>query len=272
MRERTLEKTVCFEGMALHTGTHNTVTLRPAAEGAGILFRRIDLGKDAIVPATAAHVSRTDRCTTLACDDAEVSTVEHLLSALRGLEVDNVLIDIDGPEVPIVDGSARSFAELILSAGIVTQTRERRVVTVTSPTCVSSGRSTLVAIPYDGFKVSVTFTNDHGHPVLGDLFSEVELSPTVFVDEIAPARTIGWLSEVEALKARGLAQGATMDMAVVLSKDEILTPLRYPNEPARHKALDLVGDLALAGFVHAHIIAIRSSHALNTRLAQSLCP
>lgn len=246
------------------------MTLRPAAEGSGVVFRRIDLGPDATVPAAAEYVSRTDRCTTLARGDVEVSTVEHLLSALRGMDIDNVTIDIDGPEVPIADGSALRFVELIESAGVAIQAKERRVLTIDEPVWVRTDDSTAVAIPYDGFKVSFTFTNDHGHPVLGDLFAEVELSSTLFREEIAPARTIGWLSEVEALKARGLAQGATMDMAVVLSTEEILTPMRYPNEPARHKILDVVGDLFLAGYVCAHVIAIRSSHALNARLARAL--
>lgn len=270
MNEQTLARAVRLTGMALHTGTHNTMILKPAAEGTGIRFRRIDLGPEAVVPAKACHVRRTDRCTTLGTDDVEVSTVEHLLSALRGLEIDNVEIDIDGPEVPIADGSAQRFVELIEEAGIVEQSRPRTVRQVTAPLWVRHGDKVVAALPYDGFKVSLTFTNDHGHPVLGDLFAEIDVTPQSYRSEIAPARTIGWLSEVEALQARGLAMGATMEMAVVLSEDEVLTPLRFPNEPARHKILDVVGDLSLAGFVKAHIVAIRSSHALNTELAQAL--
>lgn len=270
MNETTLTKSVRYKGMGLHTGTENTMTLNPAPEGTGVLFRRIDLGPDAFVPAMVQSVSRTDRCTTLQRDDAVISTVEHLLSALRGMEIDNVLIDIDGPEVPIADGSAQTFVDLIEQAGVQEQSRPRRVLTLEQPVWVRMQDKVAVALPHDGFRVSLSFTNDHDHPVLGDLFAEFDLEPEVFRRAIAPARTIGWLTEVEALKARGLAQGATMDMAVVLSEDEILTPMRFHNEPARHKVLDVIGDVSLAGFVQAHIIAIRSSHQLNVELARKL--
>lgn len=270
MKQRTLGRAVSFEGVALHTGTVCKVTLRPAPVDHGVVFRRVDLGQDALIPARARFVSRTDRCTTLCCGSAQVSTVEHLLAALRGLEIDNVIIDIDGPEVPIADGSAASFVAEIDAAGIVEQPAERRLLKVKEPVWARVGGSVAVALPYDGFKVSLTFTNDHGHPVLGDLFAEIELTPDEFRSGVASARTIGWLDEIDALKARGLVKGASMEMAVVLSETEILTPMRFPNEPARHKVLDIIGDLFLAGFVHAHIVAVRASHALNAKLAQAL--
>lgn len=221
-----------------------------------------------MISAQVESVSQCERCTVLGSVGAHVSTVEHLLAALRGMEIDNVLVEIDGPEVPIADGSAREYVALIDSAGIQEQDRPRRVMAVERPLWVRVGGGVAVALPYDGFKVSLTFTNDHGHPVLGDLFAEFDVNPESFRREIAPARTIGWIEEVEALRARGLALGATMEMAVVISKDEILTPMRFPNEPVRHKILDIVGDVALAGFVHAHVVAVRSRHALNTDLAR----
>src|SRR5690606_1337639 len=147
---------------------------------------------------------------------------------------------------------------------------ERRLLKVKEPVWARVGGSVAVDLPYDGFKVSLTFTNDHGHPVLGDLFAEIELTPDEFRSGVASARTIGWLDEIDASKARGLVKGASMEMAVVLSETEILTPMRFPNEPARHKVLDIIGDLFLAGFVHAHIVAVRASHALNAKLAQAL--
>ena len=254
----------------MHTGTHNALTLHPAPEDTGILFRRVDLGDEATVPVECEYVSRTDRSTVLKNGAVEVGTVEHLLAALRGLEIDNAYIDIDGPEVPIADGSSRVFVELIDDAGLVEQEKERRILTVSKPVWVRSGSRLAVALPYDGFKVSFTFTNDHKHPVLGDLFAEFDVTPESFREQIAPARTIGWLSEVESLKAKGLTLGATMEMAVVLSKDDILTPMRFPDEPVRHKILDVIGDLSVLGHMHAHIVALRSGHALNAQLARQV--
>lgn len=270
MRQWTVKQEVSYTGPAIHTGTVNTVTLRPAEADTGIVFRRIDLPGGPTVQATAENVSRAERCTTLREGEADISTVEHLMAALRGVGVDDVAIDVDGPEIPIADGSAACFVEMIQEAGLVELDAPRRVVKVERPVWVRAGDKVAVALPYDGFKVSLTFTNDHNHPVLGDLFAEFDIDAQTFCKEIASARTIGWLSELEALQARGLALGATADMAVVLSDDEILTPLRYPNEPARHKILDIVGDLYLSGYLEAHIIAIRSGHQLNNQLARAI--
>lgn len=270
MMQMTLAREVAYTGPAIHTGTVNTLRLRPAAADTGVRFCRVDLKGRPIVAATPRHVTRTDRCTTIGADGAEVSTVEHLLSALRALGVDNVLVEIDGPEVPIADGSALTFVRLIAEAGLTQLGVARKVVAVTEPVWVREGPRALIALPYDGLKVSFTFTNDHGHPALSDLFAEWDVEPDTYSKEIAPARTIGWLAEVQALQERGLAQGARMDMAVVLSESEILTPLRFPDEPVRHKILDVIGDLALVGHLHAHIVAIKSGHALNNRLAREI--
>ena len=177
---------------------------------------------------------------------------------------------MDGPEIPIADGSAAHFVQMIQEAGPVQLDAERRVIKVEEPVWVRAGDKFAVALPYDGFKVSLTFTNDHNHPVLGDQFAEFDIDRQTFCEEIADARTIGWLSEVEALQARGLALGATMEMAIVISQDQVLTPLRYPDEPVRHKILDIVGDLYLVGYLEAHVVAVRSGHELNNRLARAI--
>lgn len=270
MRQRTIGQEVSIEGIGIHTGARATLRVVPAPDDFGIRFRRVDLAGAPEVPARAEYVEETRRCTRIAKGEASVSTIEHVMAAMRGLEIDNALIEIDGPEVPIADGSAQPFVEILEKAGIVEQGKERRILAVTEPIWVRSGNRLAVALPYDGFRVSFTFTNDHNHPVIGDLFAEFDIDPVTFRREIAAARTIGWLSELEVLKAKGLAQGATMEAAVVFSPTEVLTPMRFDDEPVRHKILDTVGDLYLAGFLHAHIVAVRSAHALNYELTQAI--
>lgn len=270
MMQWTVSREVAYTGPAIHTGTITTVTIKPAEANTGIVFRRVDLSGAPEVKAVAHHVCRTDRCTTLRQGDAEVATVEHLMAALRAFGIDNAVIDVDGPEIPIADGSAAHFVRMIQEAAPVELDAPRTVIKIDTPIWVRDGGRLVLALPYDGLKVSVTFTNDHGHPVLGDLFAEFEIDETTFQNEIASARTIGWLSEVEMLQERGLLLGATMEMAIVLSQDKILTPLRFPDEPARHKILDLIGDLYLSGYLHAHIVAIRSGHQINNRLARAI--
>lgn len=270
MRQSTLQDAVTFSGVALHTGAECSVTLRPAPAGTGIVFRRTDLEGSPKIPAVAENVISTDRCTAIGVGSASVSTIEHLMAALRGLEVDNAIVDIDGPEVPIGDGSAAPFVQLIERAGVARLDAPRLVTAVERPTWVREGNKVAVALPYDGFRVSFTFTNDHNHPALSDLYAEFDVDPGVFADKIAPARTIGWLSEVEKLRESGLALGATMDMAVVVGEDRVLTPMRFHNEPARHKVLDVIGDLYLIGHVRAHIICVRGNHAMNAKLARKI--
>jgi len=270
MRQRTLRQEVTFTGTALHTGATCSVTLRPAPAGSGIVFRRVDLAGSPEIPAVVGNVRSTDRCTTLGVGGATVATVEHLMAALRGMEIDNALVDVEGPEVPIADGSAGPFVELIERAGAVELDAPRIVTAVEKPTWVRVGNKVAVALPHDTYRVSFTFTNDHNHPVLSDLYAEFDVCQKTFVEEIAPARTIGWLSEIEKLRESGLALGATMDMAVVIGEDRVLTPMRYCNEPVRHKILDVIGDLYLIGFLRAHIVCVRSNHFMNTRLAQAI--
>jgi len=257
-----------FSGVGLHSGAGASVRLLPAPLGTGLVFRRRADGQE--IPALAANVSGTSRCTRLKLGDFEVQTVEHVLSALSGLGIDDAVIEIDGPEVPAADGSAAPFAALILTAG--TQEHEYRVqpLRLTQPVFVSENGSTLTALPSDHFSASVVLDYPR-HSYLGTQAAIFDGASGDFAVQIAPARTFGFLSEIEALRARGLGLGASFDNALVLGETQFETPLRFSNEPPRHKLLDLIGDLALTGRpVCAQILAVKPGHTLNVRLAQML--
>ncbi|MDF2630375.1 MAG: UDP-3-O-acyl-N-acetylglucosamine deacetylase [Symbiobacteriaceae bacterium] len=269
--QHTLAAPVSLEGRGLHSGRPVLMRVLPAEAEFGIRFRRTDLPGGPLIAAAAGNVVETVRCTVLEGEGgARVSTVEHLLSALRGLGVDNALIEVDGPEVPIADGSSALFCDLVQSAGLAAQAQPRRYQRLAKAVGVSNGQSCAVAIPADRFAVSVTLVNDHRHPALSDQFFELVVESAAYRQSVAAARTFGFLAEVEAMRARGLIQGASLENAVVLSDTEVLTPLRYPDELVRHKVLDLIGDLALLGPIHAHIIGIRTSHLLNNKLARAM--
>lgn len=206
----------------------------------------------------------------LGAGEATVQTVEHVMAALRAMEIDNCTIDCDGPEAPLGDGSALPFAEAIQQVGISTLAAPREVRKLSAPVSVEDETSLLVALPADTFTISCTFVNDWGHPALSDQFGTWEITPNTFLTEIAAARTIAFLSEVEALQRRGLALGGSMEAALVFSEREIVTAPRFANEPVRHKVLDIIGDLALVGHLKAHIVAIRPSHRMNNQLARAL--
>lgn len=265
--QTTLLKPVTMSGVALHTGVDATMTLRPAAPETGIVWRRVDLPGAPDIEAAPHNVVNTQRCTVIGQADVKVRTIEHVMSALRGLEVDNCIIEVDGEEPPAADGSAAEFVALIHKAGLCSLPVPRDVIAIESPVFVEEGASRLVALPYDRLSISCVFVNDHKHPALTDQFAEFDIDPETFEGEIASARTIGFIREVEELRRQGLALGGNLDIAVVIGEDRILTPTRYPDELVRHKLLDLVGDLALLGHLHARIIAIRPSHRLNTQLA-----
>lgn len=259
-----------MRGTGVHSGATVSITLRPGEAGQGIVWRRTDLPGVPAVAAQAERVVSTDRSTTLGNGEATVQTVEHVMAALRAMEIDACIIDCDGPEAPLGDGSALPFIEAIDKAGIVTLATPRQVRTLSAPVWVEEGTSLLVALPADTFTVSCTFVNDWRHPALSDQFGTWEITPETFVAEIAPARTIAFLAEVEALQQRGLALGGSMDAALVIGDHEIVTSPRFPDEPVRHKVLDIVGDLALVGHLRAHIVAIRPSHRTNTQLARAI--
>jgi UDP-3-O-[3-hydroxymyristoyl] N-acetylglucosamine deacetylase len=256
--QTTLRDALAFEGVGLHTGAPSRVRLIPAPAGTGLRFRLNDAVE---FPARGEYVVETVRATVLGCGEHRVSTVEHVLSALLGCGVDNVVIAVDGPEIPVEDGSAKVFADAIESVGLRTLPQARVRWLPTKPHVFRDGEKLLVVVPAASFRVRMTV--DYPAPI-GAQYVETEIEPETYRAEIAPARTFGYRHEVEALRARGLAQGGTLDNAVVFDTDGPMMPLRAPNEPARHKVLDLVGDFALLGaYPQCEVIAIKSGHKLH---------
>ncbi|HML34109.1 UDP-3-O-acyl-N-acetylglucosamine deacetylase [Sporomusa sphaeroides] len=268
-RQTTVASRVMYTGIGLHSGRDVTIALNPAPADSGIVFVRTDLAGLPRVAAQAANVTNTMRATTLESGAAKVFTVEHLLAAFYAMAIDNCLVEISSVEPPVADGSSLPFLRLIESAGIVRQAQLRRPPIVVKETIAVRYPDKFIAIlPYDGFRI--TFTSINPHPLLGVQFGDYEITPEVFARELAPARTIGFMHEVEALQAQGLALGGSLDNAVVYDDEKCLTPLRFPDELIRHKILDVIGDLALAGRITGHVIAVKSSHALNTALAKEI--
>jgi UDP-3-O-[3-hydroxymyristoyl] N-acetylglucosamine deacetylase len=267
--QTTLAAPAEYRGIGLHSGQEVSIKLKPASAGTGVVFCRIDLEGLPRVAAQAANVSGTMRATTLEDGLGKVFTVEHLLAALAALEVDNCLVEISSVEPPVADGSALPFVRLIEEAGVrgLEGTVKKRTV-VTSALTVQDGDKFVAILPYDGFRV--TFTSVNPNPAIGVQFGDYEITPEIFIREIAPARTIGFMHEVEALKAKGLALGGSLENAVVYDGEKVLTPLRFPDELVRHKILDVIGDLSLAGRLKGHVVAVKSSHALNTALASKI--
>jgi len=266
-----------FTGVGLHSGADASVCFHPAPSGAGLIFR--DRGSGQEIPARAANVTDTSRCTRLGLNGVEVQTVEHVLSALAGLGVDDAVIETEGGEMPAGDGSAAPFVTLIREAGLREYADKISILTFKAPEMVEENGSTIVVMPADRFQVTVVLDYPD-HPFIGTQGMMFDPAATGYVEEIAPARTYGFRSELEMLHAHGLALGASYENALVLDDagafqtdhgGNAITPPRFVNELARHKLLDLIGDLALVGQpLQAHVIAIKPSHTLNTRLARLL--
>jgi UDP-3-O-[3-hydroxymyristoyl] N-acetylglucosamine deacetylase len=264
--QRTLRRSVQCAGIGLHSGQKVTVALRPAPADAGLRFRRMDLG-GAEIPALATYLAdRQQLQTGLVLDGASVETVEHLLAALRCLGIDNASIELNHREVPIMDGSSAPWVYLIQDAGVKELSTPRKTVQILRPVQVQQGDKRIALFPADRFKVSYTISFDH--PLLRHQQKTLDLTEQMFVDEIAPARTFGFLKEVEMLRQRGLALGGSLENAVVLGETGVLNPLRFEDEFVRHKILDAVGDLALIGYpIQGHLVVHRGGHALHTALA-----
>jgi UDP-3-O-[3-hydroxymyristoyl] N-acetylglucosamine deacetylase len=243
------------------------MSLKPARAGRGIRFRRADLGGIEI-PATVDNVDRLHYATALSRDAGTVETVEHLLAALVGLGVDNVVVELNQPEVPIMDGSAASFVYLVHEAGLKRLTRPRRYLKVLRSVSLTRGDKSIALYPSEHFKVTYTISFDH--PLLRHMTHALRITQESFVDEIAPARTFGFLKEVEMLRKKGLALGGSLDNAVVLGETGILNnSLRFEGEFVRHKILDAIGDLALLGSpVIGHLVAHRGGHELHAAFAE----
>jgi UDP-3-O-[3-hydroxymyristoyl] N-acetylglucosamine deacetylase len=265
-QQRTIRRSTSCAGIGLHSGGKVTLSLKPAPAGFGIRFRRSDLGGFE-VPATVGHVGGIDYATGLARDAVRVDTVEHLLAALVSLGIDNVVVELNSPEVPIMDGSAAPFIFLIQEAGVKTLAAPRRYIKVLRPISLSQGDKRMALYPSDHFKVTYSIAYDH--PLLRQQERTLRVNEAVFVDEIAPARTFTFLKEVEQLRQRGLALGGSLENAIVIGETGILNnALRFADEFVRHKILDAIGDLALLGHpVVGHLVAHRGGHGLHTAFA-----
>ncbi len=273
LRQRTLRESIRSTGVGLHSGNKVTMQLSPAPVDTGIVFRRTDLSPIRDIPARADEVDETDLSTSLGRGDFQVTTVEHLLSALCGLGIDNAFIEIDSPEVPIMDGSAGPFVYLLQTAGVQEQSAAKRFIRVTREITVSDGDKVATLRPYEGFRV--TFAIDFDHPVFKEQIGHaaLDISGEAFVREISRARTFGFVHEFEYMRSRGLARGGSVDNAIVVDDYRILNEggLRYDDEFVKHKMLDAIGDLYLAGHqLLAEYEGVKSGHALNNRLVRAL--
>ncbi|GHD26005.1 UDP-3-O-acyl-N-acetylglucosamine deacetylase [Halioglobus pacificus] len=273
IRQRTLRNAIKATGVGLHTGEKVYLTLSPAPPNAGIVFRRVDLDPVVEIPARAENVGDTTLSTSLVTGDERVSTVEHLLSAMAGLGIDNAYVDVSAAEVPIMDGSAGPFVFLIQSAGIEEQNAPKKFIRIKRPITVEDGDKVASFLPFDGFKVS--FTIDFDHPVFRDrtAHAEVDFSTTSFVKEVSRARTFGFMHEIEYLRSKGLARGGSVDNAIVVDEYRILNQdgLRYDDEFVKHKVLDAIGDLYLLGHsLIGEFRAHKSGHALNNASLRAL--
>jgi UDP-3-O-[3-hydroxymyristoyl] N-acetylglucosamine deacetylase len=267
--QRTLRRPVQIEGIGLHTGYPATLRLTPAPPDAGIVFRRTDLA-DFAIEASRGHVARVSYATTLMKKGVMIATVEHLLSVLYGLAIDNLFIDLNSMEVPILDGSGEPFAQAVEEAGVRTQRALRKYMVIRAP--VEIRHEGKVAGVYPAEKPSATYVIDFQHPAIGRQEIHLELSPDAYRREISPARTFGFVADVEYLKRSGLIRGGSLDNAVVLDDNGIVNNhLRYPDEFVRHKLLDLLGDISLAGRpVIGRFYAEKAGHAIHTALADRI--
>ena len=273
IKQRTLKNVIRATGVGLHSGEKVYLTLRPAAANVGIIFRRVDLDEPVIIPAKAENVGDTQLSTTLIQDGVRISTVEHLLSAIAGLGIDNIYIDVSASEVPIMDGSAGPFVFLLQSAGIEEQDAPKRYIKIKRKIVVSDGDKWASFEPFNGFKVS--FSIDFEHPVFKTRLqkSSIDFSSTSFVKEISRARTFGFMKDIEMLRQRNLALGGSMDNAIVVDDYRVLNEdgLRYEDEFVKHKILDAIGDLYLLGHsLVGEFIGHKSGHELNNRLLRAL--
>lgn len=273
-QQRTLKNVIRATGVGLHSGEKVHLTLRPAPVDAGVVFRRVDLEPMVEFRAVAEMVTETTLCTGLTCGEAKVLTVEHLMSALAGLGVDNVYVELSSAELPIMDGSAGPFVFLLQSAGIVEQAAAKRFIRILKPVEVRDGDKIARFLPYDGgFRLNFTVQFDHPMIPAKESSATVEFSTKTYIDEVSRARTFGFMRDLEYMRERNLGLGGSMDNAIVLDEFRVLNEdgLRYSDEFVRHKILDAVGDLYLAGHpILGAYEGFKSGHALNNKLVRAL--
>ena len=268
--QQTIANPVSVSGVGLHTGVRVNLRLCPAPANSGVVFRRTDL-EGFVIEAQARNVARVSYATSLMKKGVLISTTEHLLSALAGLEVDNTIVEIDNLELPILDGSARPFVELITKAGIRRQRAQRNFVKILKPVEVADGMKRIIVYPADSFRV--TYRISFPHPVIGAQSIDFCSGSSGYATEIAPARTFGFLEELEMLRKNGLIRGGSLENAVVLDRTGVINPegLRFPDEFCRHKLLDLIGDFSLLGRpLLGHVVAERAGHAMHAQLVARL--
>ncbi len=270
-KQKTLGSTVSFSGIGLFTGEHVELKLHPLAPGSGILFQRTDVEGSSPLAAELKNVVSTPRCTILGNEQVSIHTVEHLLAALYAMGLDNLLIELNGPEVPIVDGSARPFVQAIKEAGFVHQEADKEIHKLTSPLYWSQSDVHLVALPSDELRISYTLHYPQS-TYIGSQYCSFAITPETFEEEISPSRTFCLYEEILPFIEKGLIKGGGPDNAVIIKEDQVINSegVRFSDEMARHKVLDLIGDLSLIPPFTAHIIAIRSGHASNISFAAEL--
>ncbi|HBX74759.1 MAG TPA: UDP-3-O-[3-hydroxymyristoyl] N-acetylglucosamine deacetylase [Acidaminococcaceae bacterium] len=267
-KQVTLAAGVSYSGAGLHSGEDVIMTLKPGNPDTGIVFVRTDLPGQPEIHARAELVTSTLKATTLSENDAQVFTVEHLLGALFAMGIDNCRIEMDAPEPPVTDGSGLVFAQLVKKAGRKEQDAEKKVYAVDKSFSVYDGDKFIAMLPYDGMRIS--FTSVNAHPLLGTQYYDVLLEEETFLKEIAPARTIGFMREVEQMRKMGLGLGGNLENALVYDDTKCLSVPRFPDELVRHKILDVLGDLSLIGPWKGHIIAVKSGHSYNSQLAKQI--
>jgi UDP-3-O-[3-hydroxymyristoyl] N-acetylglucosamine deacetylase len=268
--QNTLKKEIYIRGQGLHTGRAINMKLRPAPRDTGVVFIRADKG-NVNIKANLDHVSDTTFATTLSSEGVRVGTIEHLLAAFSGLNIDNVYVELDGPEVPIIDGSALPFVSRIMETGISQQAKHMKYMRILEPIVVSEGPCQIAVTPYEGTRI--TYRLFYTHPAFGEQKMGIEVTTMNFINELAPARTFGFLRDVEMLKSRGLAKGGSLENAIVLGDREVINggKLRFKDEFVRHKILDAVGDISLMGLpIYGHIIANKSGHTLHIKLLKKI--
>jgi len=270
MKQRTLLREVSLTGTALHTGDNVTLTLRPAPVNHGVVFRRVDLHGSPEIKPHISQVTDLVRSTTITSGHAQIHTVEHVLSALHGYAIDNVVVEMNASEPPIMDGSARPFVNLIIEGEPVEQDHDREYYDLEEPVSVTRGNSSLIALPSDQLKITCTSADDRG---IHTQHLSITIDPEIYATQIAAARTFTIYEDIEELIKMGKIKGGSLDCAVVLKGDKIISkePLRFPDEFVRHKILDIIGDILLLGRpLHAHIVAVRPGHAINADLTKAL--
>ena len=268
--QNTFKSEVLIRGIGLHSGRTINMRLKPAPRDTGIVFVRKDK-KSVEVNASVNSVADTTFATNLAFDGARVGTVEHLLSALAGLNIDNLRVELDGPEVPIMDGSALYFTHKILEVGIAKQAKKVSCIRILKPIVITEGHCQIAVVPYEGTKISCSV--NYNHPLFEEQKLSIDVTGINFIKEIAPARTFGFLRDVRMLRLNGFAKGGSLDNAIVVGENGVLNKgeLRFKDEFVRHKILDIIGDFSLLGYpVYGHIIAHRPGHSLNVKFLRKL--